>query len=53
VYPFTGTDVVRSSEELAQETVEYIDASVNRMERRWFQDRGVDPEKALEDGLWR
>jgi hypothetical protein len=51
VYPFTGTDVVRSSEESAQEIVEFIHARVNGMERRWFQDRRIDPEKALEDGL--
>jgi very-short-patch-repair endonuclease len=46
VYPFTGTDVVRSSEESAQEIVEFIHARVNGMERRWFQDRGIDLEKA-------
>jgi hypothetical protein len=51
VYPFTGTDVVRSSEESAQEIVEFIDARVSGMERRWFQDRGIDPEKALRNGL--
>jgi very-short-patch-repair endonuclease len=39
VYPFTGTDVVRSSEESAQEIVEFVHARVNGMERRWFQDR--------------
>jgi very-short-patch-repair endonuclease len=50
VYPFTGTDVVRSSEESAQEIVEFIDARVSGMERRWFQDRGIDPEEALRDG---
>jgi very-short-patch-repair endonuclease len=47
VLPFTGTDVVRSSEESAQEIVEFIDARVSGMERRWFQDRGIDPEEAL------
>jgi hypothetical protein len=36
VLPFTGTDVVRSSEEFAQEIAEFIDGCVNRMERRWF-----------------
>jgi hypothetical protein len=51
VYPFTGTDVVRSSEESAQEIVEFIDARVIGMEQRWFQDRGIDPEKALGNGL--
>jgi hypothetical protein len=51
VYPFTGTDVVRSSEESAQEIVEFIHARVNGMERRWLQDRGIDPEKALSNDL--
>ena len=37
VYPFTGTDVVRTSEESAQEIVEFIDARVSGIERRWFQ----------------
>jgi hypothetical protein len=32
VLPFTGTDVVQSSEELAQETVDFIVAD---MRRRW------------------
>lgn len=50
VYPFTGTDVVRSSEESAQEIVEFVDARINGIERRWFQDRGIDPEQALRDG---
>lgn len=51
VLPFTGTDVVRGSEDLAQEIVEFVDARLNGMERRWFQDRGIDPEKALRNGL--
>jgi very-short-patch-repair endonuclease len=51
VYPFTGTDVVRTSEESAQEIAEFIDARVRGMERRWFQDRGIDPEKALANDL--
>jgi very-short-patch-repair endonuclease len=46
VYPFTGTDVVRSSEESAHEIVEFIDARANGMERRWLLDRGIDPEDA-------
>jgi very-short-patch-repair endonuclease len=41
VYPFTGTDVVRTSEESAREIAEFIDARVNGMERRWVQD-GID-----------
>jgi len=45
VLPFTGTDVVRNSEELTQEIVEFIDARLNGMERRWFQDRGINPEE--------
>jgi hypothetical protein len=51
VLPFTGTDVVRSSEDLAQEIVEFVDARLNGIERRWFQDRGGNPEKALANGL--
>jgi very-short-patch-repair endonuclease len=51
VLPFTGTDIVRGSEESAQEIVETIHARVNGMERRWFQDRGIDPERALANGL--
>ena len=51
VYPFTGTDVVRSSEESAQEIVEFINARISGMERRWFQDRGIDPEQAMRDGV--
>jgi hypothetical protein len=46
VLPFTGTDVVRSSEDLAEEIVEFIDARVRGMERRWLLDRGIDPEDA-------
>jgi very-short-patch-repair endonuclease len=37
VYPFTGTDVVRTSEESAQEIAEFIDTRVDGMERRWHQ----------------
>jgi very-short-patch-repair endonuclease len=37
VLPFTGTDVVRGSEEFAQEIAEFIDARVDGMERRWYQ----------------
>jgi very-short-patch-repair endonuclease len=51
VLPFTGTDVVRGSEEFAQEIAEFIDARVRGMERRWFQDRHIDPEKALANGV--
>jgi hypothetical protein len=51
VYPFTGTDVVRTSEESAQEIVEFIDARVSGIERRWFQDRGIDPDRALANGV--
>jgi hypothetical protein len=51
VLPFTGTDIVRGSEESAQEIVETIHARVNGIERRWFQDRGIDPERALANGL--
>jgi len=49
VLPFTGTDVVRTSEELTQEIVEFIDTRVNGMERRWFQDRGINPEEVGKD----
>jgi hypothetical protein len=51
VLPFTGTDIVRGNEESAREIVETIHARVNGMERRWFQDRGIDPERALANGL--
>jgi hypothetical protein len=51
VFPFTGTDVVRSSEEAAQEIAEFIDARVKEMEWRWFQDRGIDPEEAFASGV--
>jgi hypothetical protein len=51
VLPFTGTDIVRGSEESAQEIVEFIDARVADMEQRWFLDRGIDPEQAVRDGL--
>ncbi len=51
VLPFTGTDIVRGSEQSAQEIVETIHARVSGMERRWFQDRGIDPEKALANDL--
>jgi uncharacterized protein DUF559 len=51
VLPFTGTDIVRGSEESAQEIVETIHARVNGMERRWFQDRGINPEKAIANDL--
>jgi len=37
VYPFTGTEVVRSSEEAAQEIAEFIDARVKEMEWRGFK----------------
>jgi Protein of unknown function (DUF559) len=46
VLPFTGTDIVRGSEESAQEIIETIHARVNGMERRWLLDRGIDPEDA-------
>jgi len=51
VLPFTGTDVVRGSEEFAQEIAEFIDARVKGMEMRWFQDRHIDPEKSLANGV--
>jgi len=51
VYPFTGTDVVRTSDESAQEIVEFIHARVNGVERRWFQDRNIDPSEALANGV--
>lgn len=51
VYPFTGTDVVRSSEESVQEIIEFIDARVSGMERRWFQDRNIDPDESRANGV--
>jgi very-short-patch-repair endonuclease len=52
VLPFTGTDVVRGSEAVAEEIAEFIDARVRGLERRWFQDQGIfDPEDWLRRGF--
>ena len=51
VYPFTGTDVVRNSEESAQEIAEFIDGKVSEMESRWFQDRNIDPDESVANGV--
>jgi very-short-patch-repair endonuclease len=49
--PFTGTDVVRGSEEFAQEVVEFIDNLADEREMRWFKDRGIDLDEVFEKRL--
>jgi hypothetical protein len=49
VLPFTGTDVVRASEVITQEIVESVHTRINGIERRWFQDRGINPDDVGND----
>jgi hypothetical protein len=50
VLRFTGTDIVRTSAELAEEVAEFLDLHAAEKERRAFQDRGIDIKKAFKEG---
>jgi hypothetical protein len=47
---FTGTDIVRTSVELAEEVADFLDLHAAEKERRAFQDRGIDLKKVFKEG---